>query len=47
MKMDLERFPKSETAKKLMEYVTAGWYETAYMDGPGGGCCHGSGTEGL
>lgn len=31
MKMDLERFPKSETAKKLMEYVTAGWYETAYV----------------
>lgn len=29
--MNLENFPTSESAVKLMDYVTPGWYDNAYM----------------
>ncbi len=29
--MDLERFPTSETAQQMLEYVTKGWYDRAYV----------------
>lgn len=29
--MDIERFPTSESAKRMLGYVTAGWYDKSYV----------------
>lgn len=29
--MDLERFPKSDSAKRMLTYVTKGWYDNSYV----------------
>ena len=39
--VDLEHFPISESAKKMLSYVTKGWYDDSYvweMDIPGNRC---------
>ena len=29
--MDLDNFPRSESAKKMLSYVTKGWYDRSYI----------------
>lgn len=29
--MDLERFPRSDSAKRMLTYVTKGWYDNSYV----------------
>lgn len=29
--MDLEHFPRSESAKRMLSYVTKGWYDRSYI----------------
>ena len=29
--MDLDNFPKSESAKRMLSYVTKGWYDRSYI----------------
>ena len=28
---DIERFPESESAKRMLSYVTPGWYDYSYV----------------